>query len=179
MSCLSAKTHYPPPLHLWISSKVLILAVYLVHILLRLCLIQRKPEPTSKHFLTSRSTALCFFVASEFIVISPIKLFQKNISIIRRSLSAAGSSTLPPVQAWLRTVDTTIASASPVHLPKVWWSLIVGKLKSQFLFLSRVAQKCFLTHFTKYIFKFYRHVRCNGGFTQFYHVFVIFYSRSR
>ena len=45
----------------------------------------------------SRKIALYFFVDLDFVVISPIKLLQKYMSIIRRSVSAAISFTLPPV----------------------------------------------------------------------------------
>ena len=63
-----------------------------------------------------RKIALCFFVDLDFIVISLIKLLQKSISIIRRSVSAAISFKLPPVQAWSKKVATTTVSVSPVHL---------------------------------------------------------------
>ena len=100
--------------------------------LLKSCCIHRKHGTTSKYFRTSRihfamlpisrSITLWFFVASDFIVICPIKLFQKDISIIRSSVSAAIRSALPPVQAWSRTVEKTILLAWPAHLTTVWCS---------------------------------------------------------
>ena len=47
----------------------------------------------------SNLIALCFFVVSEFIAVSPIMLLQTYIIIIRRSVLAAISSTLLSVQA--------------------------------------------------------------------------------
>ena len=49
--------------------------------------------------LLSHLIAFCFFVASKFIVISPMMLFYTCISIITRSVSVAVSSILPPIQA--------------------------------------------------------------------------------
>ena len=56
------------------------------------------------------------------------------------------------------------------HLCIIQWCdglLLTGQLVSQWiLFVVKAVQVCFLTHFTKCIFKFYRHVRCICGFPQ-------------
>ena len=123
-------------------SKSLIPTDYLVYMLLRL---SHSPKSWTKikYFLTSLILSavlpishlidLCFFLGSEFMVISPIMLFQTYINIIRRSVWTAISSTLPPVQAQSRIVETTIALSSPVHLTTVWWSSMNFRLLQELL----------------------------------------------
>ena len=120
--CLSTKTQQPPPLQLRTSPKVLLLAVYFVDILLRFCCTHWKHDV--KYFLKSLMQSVIL-----------IKLFQKYISIIRRSIWVAISSTLPPVQAWSRKIETSIASISPVHLTTVGWSLVIVQQVSQWVFV--------------------------------------------
>ena len=162
---LSTKTQQPPPLQLRISPKVLILAVYFVDILLRFCcthwkhdvkyflkslmqsviliklfpkyisIIRRSVWVLLKFCCTHWKHDVKYFLKSLMQSVILIKLFQKYISIIRRSIWVAISSTLPPVQAWSRKIETSIASISPVHLTTVGWSLVIVQQVSQWVFV--------------------------------------------
>ena len=105
VSYLSARTHQPSSFQLWIFPQTFnidnLTSPYTPEV------VSHPPNAWTnvKYFLTSpihstvlpisRSIAFCFFLASCFIFLSLylIKLFQKYISIIRRLVSAATSST--------------------------------------------------------------------------------------
>ena len=144
VSCLPARIHQISFLQIWISPKVSILIICFVHILQRLCRFHQKHEPksispkNSSLLPISRTIALCFFVASGFIVISPIKLFQEYISIIRRPVLAAISCALLPLQAWSRIIKASTVSTSLVHLSALqlasWWIFVCCEGCTKMLF---------------------------------------------